>query len=409
MKKMFIKVNTKEIFFVIVKKKKIYNININKMSFKSVNNIYLCSLKKISHSLEAIFVDYGGKKLGLLPFKNISKKLFSNIKINFFLLDKNYFIKNKKKILIQILKLEKKNKGGLLTTFITLLGVYVILIINKPHIRKISNKIQGEKRKKLKFLIKLLKIPKNMGIILRTSASGKLIQELQKDCTIQIKKWNLICKNRKNILLLKSLQIDNIFINLLREIICYKISQIIIDNNIFFIRIKSFLILFNLLDYLNKIKLFKKNISIFHYYNLQNKISAIFDQKIKLSSNISLYIDFTEALTVIDINSSSLKNFNTLENTAFNINFFIIPEIIRQIRLKDIGGIIIIDFISMRKKINKKIVEKNFKFHAKKEFSRIIIGKISKFGLLEISRRKIYNLSYIVKKKIIKELFLFRK
>jgi ribonuclease E len=389
MNKILIKISKKKVYIATIKKKKLYNFNIKNFSFKQVNNVYLGKLKNIVHSLESVFVDYGEKKFGLLPFKNISKKIF-NCK-NIHLLKKNYFIKKNKKILVQILRSETYKKGGLLTTFINLLGVYIILIIDQPHIKKISKKIQGLNREKIKFLIKFLNIPKNMGFIIRTTASGRSIEELKIDCQIQIKKWNLIQSNKYDSYLLKFHQKNNFLTYLLREIIQHKINEIIVNDKKLFLKIKKIFFLFNQKKLINQIKLFKKKNSFFKFYNLKNQISAIFNRKTVLPSGGFFVIDFTEALTVIDINSSYLINSFSIENTAYMINFESVPEILRQLRLKDIGGIIVIDFICMKKRSNKLKIENYLKNLSKKEFSKIVIGKISKFGLLEISRKKIHS------------------
>ncbi|NIH41103.1 MAG: ribonuclease E [Buchnera aphidicola (Periphyllus aceris)] len=380
MKKMFINVSKeKNIEIAIMDNKNLYHFFIEKLYKNKKNNIYFGKVKNVELSLDAIFIDYGYKKSGFLPFKNIYKK------------------KNKKKFLVQIIKEKIKNKRVLLTTFICFYGLYVIIILNKPNIKKISKKIIGTHRDRLKTIISLLKIPKNMGIILRTTSKKKNMKELQLDCDIQIKIYKNLkfTKNKK----IDYIQKKNIIFTIIRNIIIFNINKIIINNLKLINKIKNFLFFFKENNFLNKIKYFKNKTNIFDFYKINFKISKIFKKKVNLISGSSLIFDCTDALTIIDVNSSNSIKGKNFEETAFNTNLESLCEIIKQIRIRDFGGIIIIDFINMSNKKNKKKIEFFFKKTSRKEFSKITVGKISKFGLLEISRQKLYTNIEILKKK----------
>ncbi|WP_339043372.1 ribonuclease E/G [Buchnera aphidicola] len=378
MKKMFINVSKeKNIEIAITDNKNLYHFFIEKLYKNKINNIYFGKVKNIELSLDAIFIDYGYKKSGFLPFKNIYKK------------------KIKKKFLVQIVKEEIKKKRVLLTTFICFYGLYIILILNKPNIQKISKKIMGIHRYRLKKIISLLKIPKKMGIILRTTSKIKDIKELQLDCNIQVKIYkNLKLKKNKKI---DYIQKNNIIFTIIRNIIIFNLNKIIINNIKLFNKIKNFLLFFKEKKFLNKIKYFKNKTKIFDFYKINFKISKIFKKKVNLISGSSLIFDFTDALTIIDVNSSNSMKGKNFEETAFNTNLESLFEIIRQIRIRDLGGIIIIDFINMSNKKNQKKIEFFLKKISRREFSKITIGKISKFGLLELSRQKLYTNVEILK------------
>ncbi|WP_343187610.1 ribonuclease E/G [Buchnera aphidicola (Periphyllus koelreuteriae)] len=379
MRRMLINVVKKNIEIAIVYNKDLYNFFVKNLDINKKNNIYIGKIKSIENSLNAVFIDYGENKYGFLPFKNIFNK---NLKKN---------------ILIQILKEEHQNKCSLVTTFIKFFGLYSILILNKPDIKKISKKIVGKYRKNLKKILLKLKIPINMGIILRTSAKKKTINDIQLDCDFQIKNLKII-KKKKKIFPIKINNNKNIVLFIIRNIIIYNINEIIINNKLFFNKIKKLLFFFKEKKILKKIKIFKNNIKIFNFYKINFQILNIFKRKVFLSSGACFTIDYTEALTVIDINSCHSNKGKNLEETAFNTNFESIFEIIKQLRIRDLGGIIIIDFINMSNKKNIKKIENYFKKLSRNEFSKIKIGKISKFGLLEISRQKLYNNFLDIKK-----------
>ncbi|NIH16597.1 MAG: ribonuclease E [Buchnera aphidicola (Periphyllus lyropictus)] len=389
MKKMLVSVSSKEVKIAVVNKNNLYSFNVENKNFTKINNIYLGFIINIEKSLEACFVDYGEKKLGFLPFKEIYN--FNYIKKNIQYFKYNNLEIKRKKILVQVLKENKKKKGALLTNFIKLFGIYVIIFPNKPKIKAISKRINKLDYIYLNDVINKIKIPKNMGIIIRTSGSGKSIKDIQLDCNEQIKNWNKInFKKKNNVIPIKINKINNFHINILRKFLIYKLDKIIIDDFLFFNIIKKLFINFKKNNLQKKVKFFKKKTSIFNYYNIYDQIFSIFKKKIILPSGGSLVIDKTEALTVIDVNSFRSNKKLNLEETSFHTNLESIFEILKQLRLRDLRGIIIIDFINMNNIKNKKIIENIFKKNARKENSKIKVGKISLFGLLEISRQKKY-------------------
>ncbi|CAL4321797.1 Ribonuclease E [Buchnera aphidicola (Chaitophorus sp. 3695)] len=390
MKKILVHVTKNNVKVAVIYKEKLHSLYIKNMYIKKINNIYIAKVKYISLSLEAFFIDYGNKKNGFLPFNKIYKKIL-NLK-NIDVLNKNVLNKIlRKKFLVQIIKKKSKYKRSILTTFIKFFGIYLILIFNKPNIKKISKKIKGIERNRLKNFLYLLKIPNYVGIILRTSSYKISFQDLKFDFNYQLKQLNLI--QNKNFIHKKNISCiiyknHYIFISILRYYLTNNIDEIIIDNKILFYDFIKFIIYFKKNIFIQKIKYFKESTSIFYFYKINLQINSIFEKNIKLLSGGSLTIDITEALTVIDVNSSHYNKSYNIEETAFNINFESIFEIVNQLRLRNIEGIIVIDFINMSNIKNIKKIENTFANVIQNEPSRIQLGKISKFGLLELSRKK---------------------
>ncbi len=389
MKKILINATQKEeIRIALIKKKKIYDLIIsNKKHKQNKFNIYKGIITRIELSLEAVFINYGDKKNGFLPIKEICKKYNKN--------KKNCNLYKGQELIIQILKEARNNKGALLTTFITLIGTYIILMPNKKNNIRISKKIQGNYRKKIKKIIKKIKIPINMGLIIRTSALNKSIEIIQEDLNLKIKHWKKIKKKfkkkKKPSLIYKQ---NNIFIKILREYFNKEIKEIIIDNfKIYKKSIKNIKKL-NKKNYIKKIIFYKKEIPLFSYFKIENQIESIFNREVRLPSGGLITIDITEALISIDVNSSKSNKANNIEITALNTNLEASKEIAKQIRLRDLGGLIVIDFIDMNIIENLKKVEKKFKKLINDDKAKTQIGYISTFGLLEMSRQRL-NLSLI--------------
>ncbi len=383
MKRMLINATQiEELRIAFVNKQKLYDLKIENIKNKSKKlNIYKGKIIKIEPSLNAVFVDYGSFKYGFLPLKEISKEYLKKNNKNI-----NNILYIGKEILVQINKEERENKCALLTTFICLIGNFLILMPNNPKIKGVSKKIEKNERLKIKKNISLLGIPKKMGFIIRTLGSGKSIKTLKNDLYIKLKNWEYIknkFKKKKNPGVLY--HENNIFLNIFRDSIIKDIDEILIDN------IKIYKIIKKLKNnnYKNKIKFYKGNISLFNYFKIESQIESAFIRKVRLPSGGCIIIDNTEALTSIDINSSKSTKSKNIENTAFNTNLEATEEISRQLRLRDISGLIVIDFIDMYTEKNKKIIEKNLKEKTKNDRAKIKIGYISKFGLLEMSRQRL--------------------
>ncbi len=388
MKKILINANQKEeIRIALINNKNLYDLNIeNNKNKQKKNNIYTGKINKIVPSLNAVFIDYGELKNGFLPIKYISSKYLINKKN----IKNNLYIGQK--LIVQINKDEYNNKGATLTTFISLIGNYIILMPNKNKIY-ISKKIPQKQRKKLKHISKKLILPKNMGLIIRTSACKKNIHILQLDIYLKLKHWKIIKKkfniNNTKLLIYKQ---NNMFIKILKYYLIKDIKEIIIDNLKIYKLLLNYIKQIKKLKYINKIKLYKKKIPLFNYFKIEKQIELSLQQKVKLPSGGYITIESTEALTSIDVNSSKYNTSINIENTALETNLEATIEIAKQIKLRNLGGLIVIDFIDMYILNNKKFIEKKFKKNINNDIAKIKIGFISKFGLLEMSRQRL-NLS----------------
>ncbi|WP_343128417.1 Rne/Rng family ribonuclease [Buchnera aphidicola (Kurisakia onigurumii)] len=370
--------------------KYLYNLDIEiNRSKQKKSNIYKGIITRIEPSLEAIFIDYGFEKYGFLPFKEI---YINNIENKISYKKKCKKIKNKfkigEKIIVQISKEERGNKGAALTTFITLAGIYLILMPNNPEIIGISKNIKGKDRKKIKKISSVLNIPKNIGIIFRTASLGKSIEDLQLDLKYRLKIWKKIEKKKiNNIAPSLIYQERDIIIRSFQDSMIDSIEEIIFDNpkllNIAYKYIKSL----GRSDLKKKIKLYTGSISLFNFYQIESQINSAFQRKVILPSGGSIILDTTEALTAIDINSSRSTKGVNLEDTAFNTNLEAVYEIVRQLKFRDLGGLIVIDFIDMNILKNQQKIEKELKKLVIKDRAKVQIGSISRFGLLEMSRQ----------------------
>ncbi len=385
---MLINANQKEeLRIALVDGQKLYDLNIeNTVNKKKKLNIYKGIITKIEPSLEAVFVDYGSKKHGFLPFKEISEEYIinkNNKNIN------NLYVGQK--IVVQINKEQRKNKGAFLTTFVSLVGNYLILMPNNFNLEGISRKIEGHNRLKIKKILPHLKIPKNMGVIIRTSGIGKSIKIFKWDLAIRLKYWKYIQKKVKN----KNApclihQENNILTRIFKDYLYYDIKQIIIDNKKIYTLSKNYLNKLGKKNFYKEIKYYDKKIPLFNYYQIESQILSAYKKEIRLPSGGSIIIETTEALTTIDINSSKYTKETDIEKTALNTNLEAIEEITKQLRLRNISGLIVIDCIDMSSTKNKKIVKKKIQKKTKKDKAKIKIGSISKFGLLEMSRQRLH-------------------
>ncbi len=387
MKRMLINATQKEeLRIALVNGQKLYDLNIENTKYKQKKlNIYKGKITRIEPSLEAVFIEYGSKKNGFLPIKEISEKYLNKKEKNI----KNILYEGKE-LIVQINKEERENKGAALTTFISLVGSNIILLPDNPKSNGISRKIEGKKRDKIKSKLKKINLPKNMGLIIRTSGINKSLEVLKSDIELKIKHWEYIKKKSKHKKAPSLIyEENNIFTRIFRDYLHNDINEIIIDNY------KIYKLAINLIhklkrnDFIKKIKFYKKNIPLFIYFQIENQIESAFKRKLRLPSGGSITIDITEALTSIDINSSKSTKNKDIENTALNTNLEATEEIARQLKLRDVGGLIVIDFIDMSMLKNQKIVEHKLKNTIKNDRAKTQIGYISKFGLLEMSRQRL--------------------
>ncbi|WP_233842863.1 ribonuclease E [Dyella sp. 2HG41-7] len=390
MKRMLINATQREELRVaIVDGQTLYDLDIEIPSREQKKaNIYKGRITRVEPSLEACFVDYGAERHGFLPLKEISREYFtagldpykSNIRD---------LLKEGIEVVVQVEKEERGNKGAALTTFISLAGRYMVLMPNNPKAGGVSRRIEGEDRQALKEALEHLTVPDEMGLIVRTAGMGRDAEELQWDLDYLLQLWKAIsgaAQAQKAPFLIY--QESKLFIRALRDYLRTDIGEILIDEESLYNDARDFMqqVMPNAL---RKLKLYKDDTPLFSRYQIETQIESAFDRTVRLPSGGSIVIDQTEALTAIDINSSKATKGGDIEETAFNTNLEAAAEIARQLRIRDAGGLIVIDFIDMDSPKHQREVEERLKDAAKLDRARIQIGRISRFGLLEMSRQRL--------------------
>jgi ribonuclease E len=350
-------------------------------------NIYKGRITRVEPSLEACFVDYGAERHGFLPLKEISRDYFnpnaegkSNIR---------ELLKEGQEIIVQVEKEERGNKGAALTTFISLAGRYMVLMPNNPRAGGVSRRIEGEDRQALKEAMEHLSVPDDMGLIVRTAGMGRDAEELQWDLDYLLQLWKSIsgaANSQKAPFLIY--QESKLFIRALRDYLRNDIGEILIDEESLFKDARDF-VQQVMPNNLRKLKLYQDPTPLFSRYQIETQIESIFERNVRLPSGGSIVIDQTEALTAVDINSSKATKGSDIEETAFNTNLEAATEIARQLRIRDAGGLIVIDFIDMDSPRHQREVEERLKDALKADRARVQIGRISRFGLLEMSRQRL--------------------
>ncbi|WP_158344934.1 Rne/Rng family ribonuclease [Buchnera aphidicola] len=392
MKRMLINTTQKEeLRIALVDGEYLYDLDIEHTKHKQKkSNIYKGKVTKVEPSLEAAFIDYGTKKNGFLPLKEICSKYFSNTFSDNSTLKIKDVLKEGQELIVQVDKEERGKKGALLTTYVCLVGSYLILMPNNPGTKGISKKILGSDRVEVKYILSTLNFPKKMGIIIRTAGLGKSTESLQWDLSFCIKHWNNIKKiaNSKPAPCL-IYQENDLISRSFRDYLKCDISEILIDDQKSLTLARKHMKILGRSDFINKIKLYTGNIPLFSYFQVESQINLAFQREIKLSSGGVIIIDHTEALTAIDVDSSQSTKGINIEETALNTNLEAVKEISRQLRLRNLSGLIVIDFIDMILLKNQKIVEDVLKKFVKKDRARVQISSISQFGLLELSRQRL--------------------
>ncbi|VFP85773.1 ribonuclease E [Candidatus Erwinia haradaeae] len=353
-------------------------------------NIYKGKITRVEPSLEAAFVDYGADKHGFLSLKEISCEYFlenDNIRGRPNIKD---VLREGQEVIVQIDKEERGNKGAALTTFISLAGTYLVLMPNNPRAGGISRRIEGDDRIELKATLSLLKLPDGMGLIARTAGVGKSVEALQWDLGFRIKHWEAIKKiasSRPAPFLIH--QESNVIVRAFRDYLRQDIGEILIDNPQVLDLARQHIAALGRPDFTSKIKLYTGEIPLFSHYQIESQIESAFQREVRLPSGGSIVIDSTEALTAIDINSARATRGIDIEETAFNTNLEAANEIARQLRLRDLGGLIVIDFIDMGPVRHQRAVEHRLREEVRQDRARIQISHISRFGLLEMSRQRL--------------------
>ncbi len=353
-------------------------------------NIYKGRITRIEPSLEAAFVDYGAERHGFLPLKEISRQYFKEgYEIGSGKINIKEALNEGQEIVVQIGKEERGNKGAALTTYISLAGRYSVLMPNNPRAGGVSRRIEGDERSEIRDALNQLDIPRDMGLIIRTAGVGKSIDELQWDLDYLLKLWASIdeaSQTRPAPFLIY--QESNLITRAIRDYFRNDINEIIIDEESVYNKAREFME--QVMPHnLNKVKLYTDPVPLFTRYQIESQIESAFQREVRLPSGGSIVIDHTEALISIDINSSRSTKGSDIEETALNTNLEAADEIARQLRLRDLGGLVVIDYIDMSPARNQREVENRTREAMKLDRARIQVGKISRFGLLEMSRQRL--------------------
>jgi ribonuclease E len=354
------------------------------------SNIYKGKITRIEPSLEAAFIDYGEERHGFLPLKEVAR---SSFKATYEDTGKRYAInevlEEGQELIVQIDKEERGNKGAALTTFISLPGSYLVLMPNNPRAGGISRRIEGDERSELRENLASLNFPEGMGLIVRTAGSGKSHDELQWDLDILLKHWEaikLVTSQRAAPFLIY--QESNLVIRAIRDYLRKDIDEVIIDDSNVHDEVLNHIRLVRP-DFGSRVKLYKDPTPLFTRFQIESQIESAFQREVKLPSGGSIVIDHTEALVAIDINSSRSTKGVDIEETAITTNLEAADEIARQLRLRDLGGLIVIDFIDMTPSRNQREVEERIRNSLTMDRAKVQVGRISRFGLLEMSRQRL--------------------
>jgi len=380
-----------ELRVALVDGQRLYDLDIESPGHEQKKaNIYKGKITRIEPSLEAAFVDYGAERHGFLPLKEIAREYFPanynahgrpNIKD---------VLREGQEVIVQIDKEERGNKGAALTTFISLAGSYLVLMPNNPRAGGISRRIEGDDRTELKEALASLELPDGMGLIVRTAGVGKSAEALQWDLSFRLKHWEAIQKaaeSRPAPFLIH--QESNVIVRAFRDYLRQDIGEILIDNPKVLELARQHIAALGRPDFTSKIKLYTGEIPLFSHYQIESQIESAFQREVRLPSGGSIVIDTTEALTAIDINSARATRGGDIEETAYNTNLEAADEIARQLRLRDLGGLIVIDFIDMTPVRHQRAVENRLREAVRQDRARIQISHISRFGLLEMSRQRL--------------------
>lgn len=379
-----------EVRVALIKNNRLYDLDVEcPAEAKKKGNIYKAVVTRREPSLDAIFVEYGAKRQGFLPLKEISPEYFNKTPKEDEKLPVTTLIREGQELLIQVDKEERGTKGAALTTFITLAGSYLVLMPNSPRSGGISRRIEGEERDELKEALQALKIDDDMGVIIRTAGVGKSQTELQADLDMLCTQWHAIRK-AQNTELAPCLihQEGDVITRAIRDNLRQSINEIIIDETTAYIKAKQYIEQVKP-EFLPHLKLYNNPTPLFSLYQIESQIETAHQRQVILPSGGALVIDPTEALVSIDINSAKATSGSDIETTAFNTNLEAADEIARQLRLRDLGGLVVIDFIDMSSAKHQRDVENRLKDALKSDRARIQVGRISRFGLLEMSRQRL--------------------
>jgi len=417
-----------ELRVAMVDGQRLYNFDIETRTKRQTkSNIYKGIITRIEPSLEAAFIDYGAERHGFLPMKDIAKSSYYNEgmgeEADVDSQDDKHFenqpsehakdaetpqgeetsaekkkngrqqikdvLREKQEIIVQVDKEERGNKGAALTTYASLAGRYLVLMPNNPRAGGVSRRIEGDERSEAREAMSHLNIPEGMGVILRTAGVGKSAEELAWDLDYLLRLWdaiNVSASERPGAFLIH--QESNVIIRAIRDYLRDDINEILIDDTEVYQEAIDFM-RHVMPHFLERVKLYQDKVPLFTRYQIESQIESAFQREVQLPSGGSIVIDHTEALLSIDINSARSTKGGDIEETALNTNLEAAEEIARQLRLRDLGGLIVIDFIDMLSHRHQREVEANMKEALKMDRARVQVGRISRFGLLEMSRQRL--------------------
>ncbi|HTC15627.1 MAG TPA: Rne/Rng family ribonuclease [Steroidobacteraceae bacterium] len=352
-------------------------------------NVYKARISRVEPSLEACFVDYGAARHGFLPLKEVSRDYF-NQQPQGGRMNIRELLSEGQEVIVQVEKEERGTKGAALTTFISLAGRFLVLMPNNPRAGGVSRRIEGEERDQMKEVMSQLRIPDGMGAIVRTAGVGRSVEELQWDLDNLKTQWEQIdaaAKERPAPFLV--FRESDAVTRAMRDYLSDDIGEVLVDSPAAFQKAQEYMQRFMPTDAQRRLKLYTDDIPLFTRFQIESQIESAYAHKVQLPSGGSIVIDYSEALVSIDINSARATRGSDIETTATNTNLEAADEIARQLRIRDIGGLIVIDFIDMESAKNQREVEDRLRDAVRMDRARIQIGRLSRFGLLEMSRQRL--------------------
>src|SRR5580692_2868057 len=391
MKRMLVNATQEEELRVaLVDGQKLFDLSIDLPSREQKKaNVYKARISRIEPSLEACFVDYGAQRHGFLPLKEVSKEYFRQ-QAQGGRMNIRELLSEGQDLIVQVEKEERGNKGAALTTFISLAGRFLVLMPNNPRAGGVSRRIEGEDRDQMREIMGQLNIPEGMGAIVRTAGVGRSVEELQWDLDNLKVQWDQIdaAAQERAAPFLVYRESDAVT-RAMRDYLSDDIGEVLVDDPPAFQKAQEYMQRFMPADIQRRLKLYSDDIPLFTRFQIESQIESAYGHKVQLPSGGSIVIDYTEALVSIDINSARATRGADIETTATNTNLEAAEEIARQLRIRDIGGLIVIDFIDMESTKNQRDVEDRLRDAMKMDRARIQIGRLSRFGLLEMSRQRL--------------------
>jgi len=391
MKRMLINATQpEELRVAMVDGQRLYDLDLeNRTREQHKSNIYKGKITRVEPSLEAAFVEYGNSRHGFLPLKEIAREYYPSSVTPAGQNKPQETIREGLEVIVQVEKEERGNKGAALTTFLSLAGRYLVLMPNNPRSGGISRRIEGEERNELREALRQIKIPSGMGVIVRTAGIGRSAEELQWDLDYLIQLWETISKEASAAKAPQFLfQESNIIIRAVRDYLREDVREVLIDNKEAY-ELASAFISQVMPNFSTRVKLYEEPTPLFTRYQIETQIETAFDREVKLPSGGAVVIDVTEALISIDVNSARATKGTDIEETALRTNLEAADEVARQLRLRDMGGLVVIDFIDMSAQKNQRDVESRMRDALEIDRARVQVGKISRFGLLEMSRQRL--------------------